>query len=333
MIGIDSLSGTTTAATAAQRLASVANDPGFDLLERDVRHREAVRSMVGACAIFHLAGRPGARDIDEQALVEHNVTATAAVIAAAEAAAVPDLLFASSSAVYGIGGGQRPCREGNVTRPISIYGQTKRAGELLCLQSSRRTNIVRLFTVYGPGQRSDMAFHRFIVAAFDGRTAPRYQDLGSAREYTHVTDAVEGLLLAWRHGVRSIYNISGGCPVSLGSVVNLITEITGHEVALEEVCGPPEPGVTRADLTAARSDLGYRPRVALRAGLEGQVADLLSVRAEVPRGMAAGDLIFRRRSGNRPWVRPVADITSSACMQGHRSPRDLSGNGLSTRES
>jgi UDP-glucuronate 4-epimerase len=283
VIGIDGLygTGTETVDTAAQRLAGLADDPGFDLLECDVRHRKAAGSMVGACAVFHLAGRPGAREIERQPLVEHNIAATAAVVAAAEAAAVPDLLFASSSAVYGAAGARGRCSEEAAIRPISIYGQTKRTGELLCLRSSQRAMIVRFFTVYGPGQRSDMAFSRFIAAALDGSRAPRYQGLHTAREYTYVADAVEGLLLAWRYGRRSIYNVSGGSSVRLRSVIDLIEEITGRKVPLEEVCGPPEPTVTRADLTAARSDLGYRPRVALRAGLEEQIAEAISARTGV----------------------------------------------------
>jgi nucleoside-diphosphate-sugar epimerase len=262
----------TTAAIAARRLAELCNDPGFDLVELDLVRGDLDRVAARAQAIFHFAARPGARDTDVSALTRDNMRATASVLAAAAAADVPDVVFASSSSVYGDVGARRPCTEADAVRPLSIYGETKHAAELLCLRSKVRTTIVRLFTVYGPGQRSDMAFERFIASALTGVDAPIYQHPRVGRDFTYVSDAVEGTILAWMRGVAPIYNISGGQVVDLASARRMIEELTGAKIETHPAHAPPQPSVTRADLSLARSHLGYQPRVGLLAGLSEQIA-------------------------------------------------------------
>jgi UDP-glucuronate 4-epimerase len=283
VVGVDAYRGATTQTIAARRLGELCNDPGFDLVELDLVGGDLDRVVAGARAVFHFAARPGARDGDEPAFLRDNVKATAAVVAATTAADVPDLVFASSSSVYGDAGARAPCREGGPVRPLSPYAKTKRAAELLCLGSSLRSTIVRLFTVYGPHQRSDMAFQRFITASLTGAAAPIYQPLGVARDFTYVTDAVEGTILAWKHGTAPIYNVSGGKVVDLASACRLIEELTGANIETHPADAPPQPSATRADLSLARSQLGYRPRVGLRAGLKEQIA---TARADAPMARA-----------------------------------------------
>lgn len=274
VVGVDAHRGTTTPAIAARRLAELAHDPGFDLVDLDLAHGDLTRlaTRTRARAIFHLAGRPGARDGDRTALDRDNVRATANVVAAAEVAAVPRLVFSSSSSVYGDAGTHGACREGDPVTPLSHYGETKRAAELLCLNGRLHSTVVRFFTVYGPHQRTDMAFERFIAAARSGRRAPVYQPGAVGRDFTHVSDAVEGMLLAWRHGVAPIYNISGGRVVDLATACRTIEELTGAPLRTQPALAPPEPSWTHADLTLARAHLGYRPRVGLRDGLDDQLA-------------------------------------------------------------
>jgi UDP-glucuronate 4-epimerase len=272
VVGVDAYRGSTTAAVAQRRLGELGNDPGFHLVELDLASGSLGAHAARARAIFHFAGRPGARDSDEAGLFRDNVRATANILAAAEESAVPHVLFASSSSVYGQVGARRACIERDLPQPLSPYGQTKRAAELLCLSSKVRTTILRLFTVYGPGQRSDMAFERFITASLTGLSAPLYQVHRVARDFTYVTDAVEGTILAWTRGIAPIYNISGGQTVDLAVACRMIEELTGAEIKTHPAQSPPQPSVTRADLTIARSHLGYRPRVALRAGLMEQIA-------------------------------------------------------------
>jgi len=284
VVGVDAHRGTTTAAVAALRLGELREDPGFDLVELDLTDADLRPVVQDARAIFHLAARPGARDTDTAALVRDNVSATAAVVAAATAAGVPDLIFASSSAVYGEAGARGPCRERDDVLPLSRYGESKRAAELLCLAYAARSTAVRMFTVYGPHQRSDMAFERFIASSLAGHTAPLYQRSHVARDFTYVADAVEGLLLAYGRGTAPIYNVSGGAVVDLASACRTIEELTGTAISTRAEPAPPQPSATRADLSLARSHLGYRPRVGLREGLAAQIA----VAAEGLTALASG---------------------------------------------
>ncbi len=197
VVGVDAFRGVTTPAIAALRLAELRDDPGFDLVELDLTGDDLHRlvAQVRPQVIFHLAARPGARDADADALHRDNVQATACVVAAADADAVPDLVFTSSSSVYGEAGVRGPCHEGDSVEPLSPYGEAKRAAELLCLEATARTTILRLFTVYGPGQRPDMAFARFITSSLSGLSAPLYQRCHVSRDFTYVADAVEGIML------------------------------------------------------------------------------------------------------------------------------------------
>lgn len=274
VVGIDALRGVTTPELAAARLADLRDDPGFDLVDLDLTGTDLGHTVasIRPSAIFHLAGRPGARDLDTVALRRDNVRATAGVVGAAVAAGVPDLVFTSSSSVYGDAGARKPSREDDAVAPPSPYAQAKRAAELLCLGAPVRSRVVRLFTVYGPGQRPDMAFQRFITASLAGTSAPLYQRMNVARDFTYVADAVEGILLAWRRGTAPIYNVSGGRVVELTAARRVIEELTGVALTTHLSEGPPQPSATRADLSLARSDLGYRPRTGLRAGLKEQVA-------------------------------------------------------------
>ena len=117
-----------------------------------------------------------------------------------------------------------------------------------------------------------MAFERFIAACLAGGSAPLYQDARVARDFTYVADAVEGLLRAWRYGRAPVYNVSGGEVVELARACRMIEELTGAALATHRVQAPPQPSATRADLRLARADLGYAPRVGLRAGLTEQIA-------------------------------------------------------------
>ncbi len=274
VVGVDAFRGVTTPAIAALRLAELRDDPGFDLVELDLTggglHR--LVAQVRPRVIFHLAARPGARDADADALHRDNVQATACVVAAADADGVPDLVFTSSSSVYGEAGVRGPCHEGDGIEPLSPYGAAKRAAEMLCLKAAARTTILRLFTVYGPGQRPDMAFERFITSSLSGLSAPLYQRCQVSRDFTYVADAVEGIMLAWKHGRAPIYNVSGGDVVELALACRMIEELTGAALTTHAADSPRQPSTTRADLSLARSHLGYRPRVGLLAGLTEQVA-------------------------------------------------------------
>ena len=271
VVGVDGLRGTTTRDIADARLHGLSGDAGFELHVADLVTDDLGPLFDGARAVFHLAARPGARDGDRDTLTRDNVDGTAAVVAAAQAAGA-DLVLASSSSVYGDGAADGPCREDQAVQPLSHYGHTKRSAELLCLDAGVRSVVVRLFTVYGPRQRTDMAFSRFIAAARSGDHAPLYQRRSVTRDYTYVDDAVDGILRAWRHGTAPIYNVSGGHVVDLATASRTIEELVGAELRTAVSDAPPQPSTTHADLTLARADLGYVPAVDLREGLRRQIA-------------------------------------------------------------
>jgi nucleoside-diphosphate-sugar epimerase len=232
VVGVDAHRGATTPPIAARRLGELRNDPGFDLVELELLEGSLQRLVARARAIFHFAARPGARDVDELALARDNVEATASVLAAALAADVPKVGLASKV----------------------------------------NSTIVLLFTVYGPHQRPDMAFERFITACLTGVSVPMYQTRPVARDFTYVTDAVQGTILAWTRGSAPIYNISGAQVVDLASACRIIEELIGGKIETHPAPAPSQPSVTRANLSIARSHLGYRPSVGLRAGLSEQIA-------------------------------------------------------------
>ena len=268
--GVDAYRGVTTRADAAARLTGV--PVAIDELDLVTAALGPLLAAVRPDVVFHLAARPGARDADAAALHRDNVDATVALLAAAERAGVPRLVFASSSSVYSDHGSAGACREDGPVAPLSAYGEAKREAELHCLAAAVPVTIVRLFTVYGPGQQPDMAFARFIAAALDGGAAPRYQERDVARDFTYVGDAVDGLLRAARHGRAPVYNVSGGAVVPLSAACRIIEELAGGALATELAPAPPQPSSTWADLALARRDLGYTPATPLREGLARQVS-------------------------------------------------------------
>jgi UDP-glucose 4-epimerase len=161
-------------------------------------------------------------------------------------------------------------------RPVSPYGVSKLAVENLCYLYSTNHRLptvgLRYFTVYGPRQRPDMAFHRLFRAARDGEEFHVYGDGQQTRDFTYVSDAVEATLAAAKGAPGgSVYNVGGGARVSLLEVIREIEDITGSALRIRRE--PSQKGDMRdtyADTTAARRDLDYRPRVSLREGLESE---------------------------------------------------------------
>jgi len=266
------------------RVADHQGGDGRAHVRADLRSDRAARSLRGADAVLHLAGRPGVRGRALAPYVADNVEATRALLAACRRAGVGRLVHASSSAVYAPAPG--PTAEGAPLAPRSAYGRTKLAAERLCAASGLDVVGLRYFTVYGPGQRADMAFARFIAAALGGPPAPLLGDGRQVRDFTYVDDAVAGTVLALTRGrAGAVYNISGGAPTSLAAAVTELERALERRVALTPApAHGAEPRRTHADLARAGRELGYRPEVGLAAGLRRQVA---AARAPA-RALAAG---------------------------------------------
>jgi nucleoside-diphosphate-sugar epimerase len=233
--------------------------------------------------IYHLAARPGVRTSwgrEFQRYVRHNVLATQRLLEwATLSKTAKRLVFASSSSVYGDTTVER-VREDHPKNPVSPYGVTKLAAEQLCAvyaqQSRLDVAILRLFTVYGPRQRPDMAFHRLIRAALDGTKFTLYGDGGQRRDFTYVTDVVEAMVLAaHRPAHTDCLNVAGGESFSMNDAVQLVEEISGTRIDVERVAQQSgDVRNTGADLSKCRTVLGYLPRLDLREGLRAQLESL-----------------------------------------------------------
>jgi UDP-glucuronate 4-epimerase len=216
---------------------------------------------------------------DEFALyLDRNVRATQRLLEASKRADLRRFVFASSSSVYG-DSERYPTSEQDRPQPVSPYGMTKLAAEHLCRiywkAYSVPTVALRYFTIFGPRQRPDMAFNRFIRAALDNESIEIFGDGMQIRDFTYVSDAVAATISAGLRGQPGeIYNVAGGSQTSVREVVQILEELLGREVACDY--GPPMAGDARrtaADSRAARRDLGFEPKVPLREGLGLQLAD------------------------------------------------------------
>jgi nucleoside-diphosphate-sugar epimerase len=161
--------------------------------------------------------------------------------------------------------------------PVSPYGLTKAACEDLIDVYRRTTGLsataLRYFTVYGPRQRPEMAFATFIRSILNRKPLPLFGKGRQSRDFTYVADAVAATIAAAEHGLRDVYNVSGGASASVLEVISEIERLTGRRALLDlRPAGRGDPLHTRADLRAAQTDLGYRPRTSLKAGLAQQVA-------------------------------------------------------------
>jgi nucleoside-diphosphate-sugar epimerase len=282
VVGIDAFTGQVPSAEKWANLSRLLDRPEFELHRLDLATAEIGPLLEGAAAVLHQAARPGVRTSFGQGFagyLHNNMLATQRLLEWCVRAEVPRLVFASSSSVYG-DAPSYPTTEESRTRPLSPYGVTKLAAEQLCQAYAQRSlsemtvAILRYFTVYGPRQRPDMGFRRFIEAAIAGRPIVVYGDAGQTRDFTYVDDVVRANLLAMTASVEAeAINIGGGRHVSLHEALELIGMATGRRLRIDR--RPPRPGDARhtgADGTRAEALLGYRPETDLPTGLAAQVA-------------------------------------------------------------
>ena len=256
-------------------LAGLRARRGFTFVEAALQDTDLPGLLDGVTHVFHLAAQAGVRKSwgrDFRVYTVNNVEGTQVLLEACVGRPIERVVYASSSSVYG-DDVPIPMREDALPRPVSPYGVTKLAAEQLChlyhVNHGVPTVSLRYFTVYGPRQRPDMAFHRFLRAAREGAPIVLYGDGGQTRDFTFVDDAVTATADAALRGVPGgVYNIGGGSRVSINEVLDLIGRVTGR--ALDVRREPAQPGDMRdtyADTTLARRDLGFHPAATLPQGL------------------------------------------------------------------
>jgi UDP-glucose 4-epimerase len=275
VLGIDCFTDYYPRATKERNLDGLRGRAGFRLVEARLQDLDLGPLLDGASQVYHLAAQAGVRSSwgrDFACYTENNVLATQRLLEAAVAAGRPKLVYASSSSVYG-DSPTLPLREDGRCQPVSPYGVTKLAAEHLALLYHRNhgldTTSLRFFTVYGPRQRPDMAFHRFLRAARDGGPVTVFGDGLQTRDFTYVDDIVAAAragALSGRAG--SVYNVGGGERVALNDVLGMVEEVTGRPLRIQrQEAQKGDMRDTFADTSAASLDLGFRPTVSLREGL------------------------------------------------------------------
>lgn len=278
VVGIDCFADYYEKARKEQNLETSRSNDRFHFAASDLVDADLGPLLDGAAVVYHLAGQPGVRPSwgnQFDRYVRDNVIATQRLLEALKDVPIKRFVFAGSSSVYG-DAERFPTKETALPRPVSPYGVTKLAAEHLTLLYTRNFGIpgvsVRYFTVYGPRQRPDMAFSRFMQAMTAGEDIEVFGDGEQTREFTYVSDAVDGTIKAsTAEVVGEIFNLGGGSRVTVNKVLATLEEISGLSVRRQNLpAAPGDPRHTGASINLARERLGWEPRVSLREGLAKQ---------------------------------------------------------------
>jgi UDP-glucose 4-epimerase len=285
VVGIDCFTDYYPRDVKERNLASLRATPTFRFLESRIQDADLAALLADRTHVFHLAAQAGVRKSwgrDFAIYTTNNIEATQVLLEACVGRPIERLVYASSSSVYG-DLVEMPMREDALPQPVSPYGVSKLAAEQLCYLYHANfavpTVSLRYFTVYGPRQRPDMAFHKFLRATLLGQPITLYGDGEQTRDFTFVDDAVSATIAAATRGVPGrVYNIGGGSRVSVNQVLQMIGRVAGRQpiVALD----PVQKGDMRhtyADTDRARADLGFTPSIDLERGLAAECAWLTEI--------------------------------------------------------
>lgn len=287
VIGIDSFTEYYDITQKRANASTLTTHDRFTMIEGDVTTLRLHELIENVDFVFHLAGQPGVRASwgrTFDSYVTSNVLATQRLLEAVKSSnsRVQRFVYASSSSVYG-NASRYPTVETDLPLPISPYGVTKLAAEHLCQLYGKEFNIptvsLRYFTVYGPRQRPDMAFARFLRAAALREQLTIYGNGSQIRDFTFVDDIVQANLLAATTDVApgTVLNVSGGSNVSINEILDLITEVAAcklHIKHIQRFAGDVHQ--TGGSMDAIRATLGWNPHVSLRTGLRSQYQWVLS---------------------------------------------------------
>lgn len=261
-----------------RNLTALQQHPGFTFHELDLRTADVTPILRGASAVFHLAAMAGLMKSwsDFQLYSSCNAEATQRLLDAARAAETPHFLYISTSSVYGK---EATGPEDSPLSPFSPYGITKLAGEQLCRAYEANfglpITILRYFSVYGPRQRPDMAYHILIESLLKGAPFTMFGDGEQTRSNTFCTDGVEATILAFEQRAKAlgeVFNVGGGEIIALNNVLLLLEELMGRKIEVDR--RPARPGDqkhTAANIEKAKRLLGYNPVTSVRDGLKAQI--------------------------------------------------------------
>ena len=281
VVGVDAFTPYYDRAQKDANLAGLRDRSGFRLLDADLRDADLDVLLDGVDVVYHQAAQPGVRLSWSDGFATYdscNVLATQRLLEASLHAGVQRFVYASSSSVYG-NADHYPVTETELPKPHSPYGVTKLAAEHLCglyaANHGLSTVALRYFTVYGPRQRPDMAFHKLIEAALDQEPFPLYGDGSHVRDFTYVGDVVRANVLAGDADTApgTVVNICAGGSTVMRDVIHAVGDAVGAPVPVER--HPEQPGDvqrTGGSNDAARALLRWEPRTTLADGIAAQVA-------------------------------------------------------------
>ena len=284
VIGIDNFTDYYPREIKETNLSSLRTRSNFEFLETSIEDAPLKDVVNNVTHVFHLAAQAGVRRSwgdDFSIYTSLNVNATQRLLESCVNSDIERLVYASSSSIYG-DGARIPTREDERPQPLSPYGVTKLAAEHLCMLYHANyglpTVAVRYFTVYGPRQRPDMAFNRFLQALILGQPISLYGQGDQTRDFTFVEDAVAATMMAGTNGhPGTAYNIGGGSRVSINQVLDVMQTITERTADIQHHDAQKgDVKDTYADTTLARNHLDFSPRVQLEDGILAEYQWLLS---------------------------------------------------------
>ncbi|MDR3539824.1 MAG: NAD-dependent epimerase/dehydratase family protein [Desulfosporosinus sp.] len=285
VIGIDGFINPALNVTKQRNLKLSLGSPQFEFHQVDLRQADLARLLDGVEVVYHLAAMPGVRTswgTDFKAYVDHNILATQMLLEAARGCPLKKFIYISTSSVYGEKIGK--VTEDSIPTPLSPYGVSKLTGEYLCkvYQASYGIPVVilRYFTLFGPRQREDMAFHRFIKGILEGQPIYIYGDGKQTRDFTFIRDCVEATVAALdaKGVIGETINIGGRERASILEVISILEDLLNKKATLEfleRLKGDPLD--TWADISKAKRLINYNPISTLKTGLEQQIKDICDI--------------------------------------------------------
>jgi UDP-glucose 4-epimerase len=276
VIGIDCLTDYYPRPVKERNISGALKNPRFRFIESRIQDADLPALLNDRTHVFHLAAQAGVRKSwgrDFEIYTVNNIEATQVLLeAACGMPGLERLVYSSSSSVYGDRVAM-PMREDALPQPVSPYGVSKLAAEQLCYLYFSNFGVptvsLRYFTVYGPRQRPDMGFHKFLRATILGEPIGVYGDGDQTRDFTFVSDAVNANVLAATRGVPGrVYNVGGGSRVSVNDVLAMIGRIAGRRpLVTVDSAQKGDMRHTYADTSLAHAEMGYAPTVGLEEGL------------------------------------------------------------------
>jgi len=288
IVALDAFTNFYSRSIKENNIQSLVNHPHFELIPADILEIGLDKIMDKVDVVFHFAAQPGVRaswGSDFSIYTKNNIDATQRLLEAAKTSKLKKFIYASSSSVYGLSP-QLPMTETSTLHPYSPYGVTKLAAENLCFLYYKNYGVpcvsLRFFTVYGPGQRPDMAFHKFFKSLIKGEEIIVFGDGQQTRDFTYIDDIIWANLSSIENGkAGENYNLGGGTRKKLADIIPVLEEICQRKIKIRYVAGQKgDVRHTFADIQKAKNDLKYTPKIALEEGLRSEWDWIQTLNAE-----------------------------------------------------